>query len=177
MQYDQDEAGNRTPLPRPGVDTGMGLERITSVQQQEPVNYRTDLFAPAMDRIQALMGESETERAAHVTAYRVIADHGRAATFLIADGVRPGSEGGEYVLRMIIRRALRFGRKIGFTAPFLAEIANVYVEQMGAHYPELRARRELILRTLTAEEEKFARTLDAAMTRLERVLADSEARG
>jgi len=177
MQYDQDEAGNRTPLPRPGVDTGMGLERITSVQQQEPVNYRTDLFAPAMDRIQALLGDSEAERAAHQTAYRVIADHGRAATFLVADGVRPGSEGGEYVLRMIIRRALRFGRKIGFTAPFLAEVADTYIEQMGAHYPELWARRELILRTLTTEEEKFARTLDMAMARLEKVLGDLEARG
>jgi alanyl-tRNA synthetase len=177
MQFDQDEAGTRTPLPRPGVDTGMGLERLASVQQREPINYRTDLFAPAMDRIQELLGDHEAEREAHQTAYRVIADHGRAATFLIADGVRPGSEGGEYVLRMIIRRALRFGRKIGFDEPFLAKIALVYIEQMGVHYPELRARRELILRTLTTEEEKFARTLDAALGRLEKVLGDLASHG
>lgn len=175
MQFNQDEAAVRTPLPRPGVDTGLGLERITSVQQQEPVNYRTDLFAPAMDRIQELRGESDDEREAHQTAYRVIADHGRAATFLIADGVRPGSEGGEYVLRMIIRRALRFGRTIGFTEPFLAEIAQVYVDQMGEVYPELRVRRDLIMRTLTTEEEKFARTLDTALARLQNVLDDLEA--
>jgi alanyl-tRNA synthetase len=172
MQYNQDDAGQRTPLPRPGVDTGMGLERITSVQQQEPVNYRTDLFTAAMDKVQELLGDSAAEREAHQTAYRVIADHGRAATFLIADGVLPGSEGGEYVLRMIIRRALRFGRTIGFNEPFLARIAEVYIDQMGDVYPELRARRELIQRTLTVEEGKFARTLDAALTRLERVLAE-----
>jgi alanyl-tRNA synthetase len=172
MQFNQDEEGVRTPLPRPGVDTGMGLERITSVQQQEPVNYKTDLFLPAMDRIQELLSDGEAEREAHQTAYRVIADHGRAATFLIADGVRPGSEGGEYVLRMIIRRALRFGRTIGFTRPFLAEVAEVYIDQMGEIYPELRIRRDLIKRTLTTEEEKFARTLDTALARLDKVLEE-----
>ncbi len=177
MQFNQAEDGARTPLPKPGVDTGMGLERITSVQQQELVNYRTDLFAPAMDRIQALLGDGEGEREAHQTAYRVIADHGRAATFLIADGVRPGSEGGEYVLRMIIRRALRFGRTIGFSRPFLAEIAQVYIDQMGEVYPELRQRRDLIRRTLTTEEEKFARTLDTSLARLEKVLEEIDAAG
>ena len=172
MQYNQDEAGERTPLPNPGVDTGMGLERVTSVQQQTPVTYGTDLFAPAFDRVQELLGDDEQQREAHTTGYRVIADHGRAATFLIADGVDPGSEGGSYVLRMIIRRAVRFGREIGFAAPFLAEIADVYIEKMGDVYPELRQRREHVMRTLTNEEMRFARTLDGAMNRLAEVLAE-----
>ncbi|MBW3534360.1 MAG: alanine--tRNA ligase, partial [Gemmatimonadetes bacterium] len=90
MQYNQDETGRRTPLPRPGVDTGMRLERLLSVMQGELVNYNTDLFAPAMDRVQTLLADGERERREHEIAYRVIADHGRAATFLIADGVLPG---------------------------------------------------------------------------------------
>ena len=177
MQFDQDEAGVRTFLPNPGVDTGMGLERITTVQQQMPVNYDTDLFAPAIERIQSLLGDSDEQRERHETGYRVIADHGRAATFLIADGVRPGSEGGSYVLRMIIRRAVRFGREIGFSEPFLAEIADVYIEKMAGVYPELRTRREHVLRTLTNEEERFARTLDGSLARLDEVLAELEAEG
>ena len=177
MQFDQDEAGVRTFLPNPGVDTGMGLERITTVQQQTPVNYETDLFAPAMERIQVLLEDTDEQRKEHETGYRVIADHARAATFLIADGVRPGSEGGSYVLRMIIRRAVRFGRKIGFVDPFLAEIADVYIEKMAEVYPELRTRREHVLRTLTNEEERFARTLDGSLARLDEVLAELEEAG
>lgn len=177
MQFDQDEAGVRTFLPNPGVDTGLGLERITTVQQKTPVNYETDLFAPAMERIQTLLEDTDEQRKAHETGYRVIADHSRAATFLIADGVRPGSEGGSYVLRMIIRRAVRFGREIGFSEPFLAEIADVYIEKMAGVYPELRTRREHVLRTLTNEEERFARTLDGSLARLDEVLAELEAAG
>jgi len=177
MQFNQDEAGVRTFLPDPGVDTGLGLERIVSVQQQAPVNYDTDLFQPAMNRVQELLGDTGSEREEHQTGYRVIADHGRAATFLIADGVDPGPEGGSYVLRMIIRRAVRFGREIGFSEPFLAEIATVYIEKMGDAYPELRNRRAHILRTLNYEEERFARTLDSALARLEEILADLEQEG
>ncbi len=177
MQFNQDESGRRTPLPNPGVDTGMGLERITAVQQQTRVNYETDLFAPALDRVQALLGDSDTQREEHMTAYRVIADHGRAATFLIGDGVDPGSEGGRYVLRMIIRRAVRFGREIGFRQPFLGEVAKVYIEKMGPIYPELTQRREHILRTLKDEETRFARTLDGALERLDTVLEELAARG
>lgn len=177
MQYNQDEAGKRTLLPNPGVDTGMGLERITAVQQQRQVNYETDLFAPAMDRVQELLGDDEAARRAHTTAYRVIADHGRAATFLIGDGVDPGSVGGSYVLRMIIRRAVRFGRKIGFREPFLGEIATVFIEKMGDVYPELVQRRQHILRTLRNEEIRFARTLDGALERLQNVLDALEESG
>jgi alanyl-tRNA synthetase len=177
MQFDQDESGRRTPLPKPGVDTGMGLERLVSVVQQQIVNYDTDLFASLMDRVQELLGDDEEQRRRHETGYRVIADHGRAATFLIGDGVLPGNVGRGYVLRMIIRRAARFGRNIGFKAPFLTEIARVTIDQMGDVYPELRRHRDLILHTLTREEERFARTLDGALAQLEELLARLPAGG
>jgi alanyl-tRNA synthetase len=171
MQFDQDVEGKRTPLPKPGVDTGMGLERITSVVQQTPANYDNDLFWPAIARVQALLGDSDEERQVKHVGYRVIADHGRAATFLIGDGVRPGATGAGYVLRMIIRRAARFGRDIGFREPFLVEVAQAYINYMGDIYPELRQRRELILHTLQQEEERFARALDAAVSQLEEILS------
>lgn len=172
MQYNQDRNGNRTPLPKPGVDTGMGLERITAVVEQQPNNYDTDLFSSAMQRIQELLGDSQEERALHETGYRVIADHGRAAAFLIADGVLPGNIGKGYVLRMIIRRAARFGRSIGFTSPFLADIAGVYINQMGVIYPELTTHRDHVLQTVTMEEERFAKTLDTALSQLDGILTD-----
>ncbi len=172
MQFDQAADGTRTPLPKPGVDTGMGLERITSVVQQTQANYDNDLFSPVMDMVQELLGDQDSDRAEKYVGYRVIADHGRAATFMIADGVRPGSTGAGYVLRMIIRRAARFGRKIGFERPFLAHVAGVYIDQMGEAYPELRQRREHILRTLTQEEEKFARTVDGGLAQLDKIIAD-----
>jgi alanyl-tRNA synthetase len=172
MQYNQDENGNRTPLPKPGVDTGLGLERITAVVTQTPINYDTDLFSQTMDRVQELLGDSEEERTIHETGYRVIADHGRAAAFLIADGVLPGNLGRSYVLRMIIRRAARFGRSIGFSAPFLAEIAEVYIGQMGDIYPELKTHHDHVLQTITMEEKRFARTLDAALDQLESILSN-----
>ncbi|MCB8983302.1 MAG: alanine--tRNA ligase [Ardenticatenaceae bacterium] len=177
MQYDQAEDGTRTLLPKPGVDTGMGLERITSVVQGTPVNYNNDLFAPAMDRVQAMLGDTAEERQEKYVGYRVIADHGRAATFLIADGVRPGAAGAGYVLRMIIRRAARFGRQIGFQQPFLADVAQVYIDQMGEAYPELRQRAEHIRHTLTQEERRFARTLDAALSQLITILEEMDEKG
>lgn len=172
MQFDQAEDGTRTPLPKPGVDTGLGLERITSVIEQQPNNYDTDLFVPAMQKVQELLGDSEEERLAHEIGYRVIADHGRAATFLIGDGVLPGNTSRGYVLRMIIRRAVRFGRSIGFAEPFLAEIAQVYIEQMGEFYPELKTHRDHIRHTITLEERRFARTLDGAMAHLDQILSE-----
>ncbi len=172
MQYNQDKNGDRTPLPKPGVDTGLGLERITAVIEQEPVNYDTDLFKPAMDRIQELLGDSIEERTRSEVGYRVISDHGRAAAFLIADGVLPGNVGKGYVLRMIIRRAARFGRDIGFTNPFLAEIAEVYIGQMAEFYPELLTHRDHVLHTVTLEEERFDKTLDTALDQLDSILSD-----
>ncbi|MCB9422924.1 MAG: alanine--tRNA ligase [Ardenticatenaceae bacterium] len=177
MQFETDEEGNTTPLPKPSIDTGMGLERLTRILQHGDSNYDTDLFLPAMDRVQELLGDSDAQRAENYVGYRVIADHGRAATFMIADGVRPSSTGAGYVLRMITRRAARFGRKIGFTEPFLAEIAQVYIDQMGDAYPELKRRREHILRTITQEERKFERTLDTGLAHLDEVVAEMKARG
>jgi len=166
MQYDTDEDGVTTPLPNPSIDTGLGLERLVRILQNGASNYDTDLFLPAMARAQELLEDSDEDRARNYVGYRVIADHGRAATFMIADGVRPGSAGAGYVLRMIIRRAARFGRQIGFGEPFLAEIASVFIDTMREAYPELEQRRDPILRTITDEETRFARTIDGALVRL-----------
>lgn len=166
MQFNQAEDGSRTPLPDPGVDTGLGLERITSVVQQTPVNYDNDLFVPAMERIQSLLNHSAEQREQNQVGYRVIADHARAALFLLADGVMPGNVGAGYVLRMVIRRAARFGREIGFDEPFMAAVARVIIAQMAEAYPDLDRRREHVLQTMTREEERFSRTLDSALVRL-----------
>ena len=177
MQFNQFADGRREPLPQHGVDTGMGLERIASVLQQVPSNYDTDIFVDIMDFVQHLLEHSDEERAQRYVGYRVIADHGRAATFLIGDGVIPSNEGRGYVLRMIIRRAARFGRKLGFTQPFLAQVAGKVIDIMGDAYPEIVERREFIRRTLTAEEERFYQTLDAGLHVLEHIIADLKARG
>ncbi len=177
MQYYRDKEGTLTPLPKPSVDTGMGLERIVRIMQQAENNYQTDLFSAALDRVQELTGDTDEQRAEKYVGYRVIGDHGRAATFLIADGVRPGSSGAGYVLRMIIRRAARFGRQIGLLEPFLGEIAKVYISQMGEAYPELVARQEHIVATLTTEEKRFARTIEGAMVRLLEVIEELSAKG
>lgn len=177
MQFNREKDGTLTPLAKPSVDTGMGMERITRIMQQAKSNYETDLFTEAMDRVQELLRDSNEERAEKEVGYRVIADHGRAATFLIGDGVRPGSSGAGYVLRMIIRRAARFGRKIGFERPFLGDVAKAYIEHMGDTYPELRQQQDNILYTLQQEEKRFARTLDAALLRLDEVVADLSAEG
>lgn len=168
MQYEKGPDGQLTPLPRPSIDTGMGLERITRIVQGVPSNYETDLFQPALDKVQALLGHSDAERAANYVAYRVIADHGRAAAFLVGDGVIPGNTGGPYVLRMIIRRAARFGRKLGFREPFLDAVAQAYIDNsLGEAYPELRQRAAFIRQTIRQEEERFLRNLESTLTRLE----------
>ncbi|NKQ35048.1 MAG: alanine--tRNA ligase [Chloroflexi bacterium] len=177
MQFNREKDGSLTPLPKPSVDTGLGLERIVRIVQGSESNYETDLFAPAMDKVQELLGDSAEERAEKYVGYRVIADHGRAATFLVGDGVRPGSSGAGYVLRMIIRRAARFGRSIGLTEPFLAEIAQVYIDKMGKAYPELIQRRDHILHTITQEEKRFMRTLDTAVIHLYEIVRELQDRG
>ncbi len=160
------------PLPAPGVDTGAGLERIVSVIQGVDANYETDLFMPIIARVQELTGYTDAERDATIVPYRVIADHMRAATFLIADGVRPGATGRDYVCRMVIRRAVRFGTKLGFSGPFLAEVADAVIDTMRSAYPELDEARETIRRTVTSEEVRFRRAMDRALDELDAMLAD-----
>ena len=177
MQFDQAPDGTRTPLPKPGVDTGLGLERIVSVLQDTETNYDTDLFTPLMDRVQELLGDTDAQRAEKIVGYRVIADHSRAMAFLIADGVLPGNEGRAYVLRMIMRRAMRFGKKLGFTGSFLGQVAQVVIETMGHHYHELVAQRDFILAAIAQEEERFQRTLDIGLSLLDQVIVGVEVRG
>ena len=177
MQFNQAADGTRTPLPAPGVDTGMGMERLTMIVQGVDNSYDTDLFTPILDRIQALAGHSDAERAAQRVAYRVIADHIRAAAFLIADGVVPGNTGRNYVCRMVIRRASRFGAKAGFDEPFLAAVAETVIERFGGVYPELGRNRVAILRTITDEERRFARTVDTGLAHLTRLLEAARHQG
>ena len=175
IQYNKDHGGLLHLLPAKHVDTGLGFERLVAILQGVDSNYRTDLFAPIFGRVQEMMGHADAQVVENIVAYRVIADHGRAITFLIGDGVLPGNEGRNYVLRMILRRAARFGRKLGFTQPFLAEVAKVVIETMGPHFPELTSRSRFILTTITQEEERFLRTLDLGLARLEEVLIELEA--
>ena len=165
-------AADLQPLPKKHVDTGMGLDRLVSLMQGVDSNYKTDLFTPILDKIQSLAGQTTAEREANFTPYRVIADHARGATFLIADSVAPGNTGRNYVCRMIIRRAARFGSKLGFSEPFLAAVAESVIDTYGADYPELVKHRETILRTLTQEEERFQRTVDVGIANLNALLAD-----
>ena len=161
MEFNQLPDGPRVPLPFRSVDTGMGLERLASVVQQVRSNYDTDLFAPIHARMRELLGHDPESFEQERFSYQVIADHSRAMTFLIADGVLPSNEGRGYVLRRIIRRAVRHGRLLGRRDPFLAETATVVVDVMAGAYPHLLDRRETILSALAREEAQFARTLDA----------------
>ncbi len=155
------------PLPAPGVDTGMGLERVLSVINGVRSNYETDLFMPIIQKTQAMTGHSDAERDANIIPYRVIADHVRAAVFLIADGVLPGAKGRDSVCRLVIRRAARFGTKIGFHQPFLAEVADAVIEVMGTHYTDIAERATAIKKIITQEEIRFRRTLDRGLSELD----------
>ncbi len=178
MQYDRDENGVLHPLPAPSVDTGAGLERLALVLQKVGTNYETDIFRSIMNRIEQVSGynyrgdmEDDLD-----TAVRVLCDHARASSFLISDGVIPSNEGRGYVLRRIIRRAIRFGRKLP-TAVVLTHLVDCVIEAMGDAYPELRDRREAIAKTLESEEERFSRTLTTGMERVGQVLDDVRHRG
>jgi alanyl-tRNA synthetase len=177
IQYNKDADGDLDPLPEKHIDTGAGFERLLAVLQGVDSNYKTDLFMPIIRRTQELVGHSDAEVEEHIVAYRVIADHARAITFLIGDGVLPGSDGRNYVLRMILRRAARFGRKLGFTDLFLAEVSKVVIEIMGQHFPELTNRRAFILSTINQEEERFLSTLDLGLNRLDEMMSDLERDG
>jgi alanyl-tRNA synthetase len=172
MEFDRQSDGALNPLPAPSIDTGMGLERITAVIQGKISNYDTDLFTPVLQAI----GErsKKTYRATldgpTDVSMRVIADHLRAMTFLIADGVVPSNEWRGYVLRKIMRRAMRHGKKLGFTEPFLHGLVDVLVAEMEGAYPELRRNRDSVVRVVRSEEERFDAVLTAGLPRLEEAL-------
>ncbi len=159
MQFNRDKAGTMTPLPKPSVDTGMGLERISAVMQSLHNNYQIDLFAKLIEFIGEKLGRTDYEN----QSLRVIADHIRSCSFMIIDGVLPGNEGRGYVLRRIIRRAVRHGNKLGATEPFFNLLVDGLIEVMGDAYPELVQKRDFIVKTLDIEEQQFARTLNNGM--------------
>ncbi len=177
IQYNRLNPVDLITLPAKHVDTGMSLERIVSVLQDVDSNYRTDLLWPMVLTVQGLAGQTDEEREANFTPYRVIVDHSRAASFLIADGVVPGNKARNYVTRMIIRRAYRFGGKIGLHEPFLAKIADKVIQGYGDFYTELKRNRKSILAAITREEEQFQRTLDRATVQLEALLNDLKKTG
>ncbi|HEY5599731.1 MAG TPA: alanine--tRNA ligase, partial [Candidatus Manganitrophaceae bacterium] len=172
MQYNRGADGKLAPLPKPSIDTGMGLERITAVVQGVFSNYETDLFQPLFRAIAERAKKSEKEILATM-AGRVIADHLRAMTFLIGDGVLPSNEGRGYVLRRILRRAARFGKQLGFHDPFLHALTGVVIEKMREDYPELEQRRRVIDQIVLGEEERFIQTLNQGTRLIEEVIEKS----
>lgn len=170
IQYNRLSPDQLEPLPAKHVDTGMGFDRLVSILQGVDSNYKTDLFTKSIDVLRSLSGHSEKEMLAEFTPYRVIADHARSAAFLIADGVVPGNVGRNYVCRMIIRRASRFGTKIGLREPFLAEVAEAVIATYGSFYPELQKSRGAILDNLTREEVRFRRTIESGTAQLQNLL-------
>jgi alanyl-tRNA synthetase len=167
MQFNRDASGTLTPLPRPSIDTGMGLERIAAVLQGKASNFETDLLAPLVQSVASLSGRAYGVAAGDDVSMRVIADHARATTFLIADGVTPSNEWRGYVLRRIMRRAMRHGRMLGLGEPFLWRTVEWVVGIMGGAYPEIAGERARIENTVRGEEERFAETLESGMRRIE----------
>jgi len=170
MEFNRDEKGALHPLPKKNIDTGMGLERIASVMQGVSTNFDTDLFTPIIEKIKSLSPSGAKD--ADVSA-RIIADHTRAASFLISDGLTPGNEGRSYVLRRIIRRAAMHGRRIGISGPFISGLSSAVAEIMGGAYPELSSGIVHIKKVLSAEEENFGRTLETGMAMLEDIIKRS----
>ena len=177
MQFDRGSDGKLTPLEKPGVDTGLGLERLTAVMQGVSSNYETDLFRPLIQRLRSLTGDGEELTPERLPSYRAVADHARAVTFLIADGVPPSNEGRGYVLRRILRRASYQGRLLGLERPFLTEICRSVIDVMGDAYPLLPEAQARIIDLVSDEEERFLATLDAGLTRLEHTLEEAQSAG
>ncbi|MFC1924133.1 alanine--tRNA ligase [Chloroflexota bacterium] len=170
-QYNQDKEGNRIPLPKPNIDTGMGLERVAAVMQGKASVYETDLFAPIVKRVAELAGKQYGQDEAVDRASRIVAEHARGIVFLIADGVLPGNEGRGYVLRRLLRRTSLFGRKLGLDRPFLNELATEIISEMGDFYPELTKNSDFIFNIIGSEEERFNQTLDTSVEVLEGMIA------
>jgi alanyl-tRNA synthetase len=177
MQYNRDETGKLTPLPKPSIDTGMGLERLSAVVQKVRSNFETDLFQPIIREVAGLAGVSYHKDSQADISYQVIADHLRAMTFLISDGVLPSNEGRGYVLRRILRRASRYAKLIGINKPILYRLTGVVVDEMREAYPELVDSRDHVAKVVLLEEERFATTLDSGLALLNDVVAKLKTTG
>jgi alanyl-tRNA synthetase len=171
MQFNQDESGARTPLPKPSIDTGMGLERLVAVVQGVKSNYDSDLFRGIIAEIEGVSGIEYGRSPLQDAATRVIADHARATAFLVADGVHPANEGRGYVLRRIMRRALRHGKKLGLDRPFLHQVAAAVVREFSSAYPDLERSASYIDTVSLHEEKRFLETLDAGLRMVEEEFA------
>ena len=167
----QDEEGNQSPLGKKNVDTGMGLERITMVCQGVASTFETDLLKPIMDKVSEMSGVPYKKSEKTDISLRIITDHARCVTFLISDGVIPGNEGRSYVLRMILRRALRHGKILGMELPFLYKLVDIIVEMYGEAYPELVKNKQKVIDTIKKEEERFAKTLDRGYKMLDEFIS------
>src|SRR5260370_19036070 len=167
MQFDRDASGKLTPLPKPSIDTGAGLERLASVLEGVISNHETDLFTPMIRRAEILTNDRYGKSAKSDASLRIIADHARASVFLISDGVVPENEGRRYVLRKIIRRAIRHGRLLERKTPFFAEMAYAVRDQMKDAYPELAESAPRVFHVLATEEKRFAHTLETGLAKLE----------
>src|SRR5437773_3292715 len=177
MQYDRDAKGHLTPLPKPSIDTGMGLERVSCVLQGKISNYETDLLRPIIVEACEIFGVEYGASGAADTSLRIIADHVRATTFLISDGVIPSNEGRGYVLRKIMRRGIRQGTLLGRKEPFLYQLSGYVIEMMKEAYPELVSSREYVARVIKTEENRFAAMVTVGLQRLEDVIAQIEKSG
>ena len=177
MQFYQDLEGEISPLPKPNVDTGMGLERIAIIKQGVSNIYATDLYLPIIGKVAELAGARYGASLDTDVPMRVVAEHSRGAAFLISDGVIPGNEGRGYVLRRLVRRAIRFGRKLGLTEPFLTEVADAVIERMGGAHPDLIENRTFILRILEGEEQQFGRVMEQGLNIMEEALSATNGHG
>jgi alanyl-tRNA synthetase len=173
MQFFQNQAGEMTPLPKPNIDTGMGLERAAVIVQGVSNVYDTDLYQPIIGKVGELAGVKYGANHDTDISLRVVAEHARGATFLISDGVIPGNEGRGYVLRRLIRRAVRYGRKLGLTEPFIVQVAETVIDRMKGAYPELVQNQAFILKMLAGEEQQFGRVLEQGLGIIEEALSDS----
>ena len=176
-QYNQDKEGHRTPLPKPNIDTGMGLERTAAVMQGKTSVYEADLFVPLLECISELAGKKYDAENDIGNAMRIITEHGRGITFLIGDGIIPSNEGRGYVLRRLLRRAALFGRRLGLDKPFLAEIAKTTIRQMGHVYPELEQRQDFIVKAIELEETRFNETLNTGLELLDGIVERALSKG
>jgi alanyl-tRNA synthetase len=175
-QYNQDENGKRTLLSKPNIDTGMGLERTAATMQGASSVYETDLFLPLLECISGLVGRRYGADDEADNAMRIVAEHGRGITFLIADGVLPGNEGRGYVLRRLLRRAALFSRRLGEGKPFLTEVAKTTVQKLGHVYPEIRQKEDFVLRVIASEQDRFSETLSIGLKLLDEVIEQARGR-